>query len=214
MQNVSLDTVRRLIGAIVLIAIATTAEAGPPLICHPFQTGPAALLPWGSGPGWNTPDAKYDVRRVVADTTKLLTPDAPVLARMENLRRATIYAAHNRDTAFELVAAVLGRALTAQAAGSRDPFPFFDAAYVVEAFRQARGLHRWNPPREGDWYSRELGDLNGAPFIERALALSGNSAEIEFAASLIHQGATADAHRRKAAAAARPGSWLAKNLER
>jgi hypothetical protein len=214
MQNVSLDTVRRLIGALVLVAIASTAEAGPPLICNPFQTGSAALLPWGSGPGWNTPDASYNVRRVVADTTRLLTPDAPILARMENLRRATIYAAQNRDTAFELVTAVLGRALTAQAAGSRDPLPFFDAAYVVEAFKQARGLHRWNPAREGDWYSNELGPLSGHPFIERALALSGDNAEIQFAASLMHQGAAAEAHRRKAIAAARPGSWLAKSLER
>ena len=213
MVNVSLDTARRLIGAIALVLVAAVAEAGPPLICHPFQTGNAALLPWGAGSGWNTPDPSYDVRRVAADTTRLLTADAPILARMENLRRATIYAAQNRDTAFELLTAVLGRALTAQAAGSRDPLPFFDAAYVVEAFKQARGLHRWNPAREGDWYSKELGQLSGSPFIERALTLAGENGEMEFAASLIQQGATAEAHRRKAMAAARPGSLLARNLE-
>jgi hypothetical protein len=62
---------------------------------------------------------------------------------METLRRATIYASQRRDVAFELLTAVLGRALAAQAAGSRDPLPLLHAAYVIEAFRQAGGLHRW-----------------------------------------------------------------------
>jgi hypothetical protein len=214
MQNPSPRSLRRLMAAIALVSIANVAEAGPPLICHPFDTGSAALLPWGQGAGWNTPDASYNVRRLVADTTKLLAVETPILARMENLRRATIYAAQNRDTAFELLTAVLGRALTAQTAGSRDPLPFFDAAYVVEAFKQARGLHRWNPPREGDWYSSELGQLNGYAFIQRALTLAGNNAEMEFAASLMQQGAAAEAHRRRALAGAARGSLLAKNLER
>lgn len=201
--------------AALVLSLTGTVEAGPPLICHPFETGPAALLAWGQGSGWNTPSPSYDIRRVTADTLKLLTPDAPVLARMENLRRATIYASQSRDVAFELLTAVLGRALTAQASGSRDPLPLFDAAYVIEAFRQAGGMHAWRTRTAGEqWISRELGQLGGYPFVQRALALAGNNAEMEFAASLMQQGATAEAHRRRAVAGAARGSLLAKNIER
>jgi hypothetical protein len=88
-----------------LLAVSTAATAGPPLICHPFDAGPAAVLPWGQGPGWNTPDRSYDVERLTADTLRLLSPEAPVRARMENLRRATIYASKDRRVAAELLAA-------------------------------------------------------------------------------------------------------------
>jgi hypothetical protein len=208
-------TFRSLTAAALVVTIAAVAEAGPPLICHPFETGPASLLPWGTGSGWNTPSPSYDARRVTADTLELLTPDAPVLARMENLRRATIYASQNRDVAFELLTAVLGRALSAQASGSRDALPLFDAAYVIEAFRQAGGIHKWRRARAGEqWLSTELGTLSGYPFMQRALALAGNNAEMEFAASLMQQGATAEAHKRRAVAGAARGSLLAKNLEK
>ena len=72
--------------------MASPALAGPPLICHPFVTEGGTLIAWGDGPGWNTPDHSYDITKLVADTAGALTPDTPVLTRMENLRRATIYA--------------------------------------------------------------------------------------------------------------------------
>jgi hypothetical protein len=204
-----------LFAAAMLATVVSVAEAGPPLICHAFDTGPAALLQWGNGAGWNTPDASYDVRRVTSDTMRLLTPEAPILARMENLRRATIYASQNREVAFELLTAVLGRALTAQASGSRDPLPLFDAAYAIEAFRQAATLQRWSSARaRQEWLSKELGELTGDPFIQGALVLAGSNPEMEFAASLMRQGSAADAHRRRAQAGATRGSLLAKNLER
>src|SRR5262245_58473007 len=80
------------IGVAVFVAMSGTAWAGPPLICHPFDAGSSVLLPWGSGSGWSSADTSYDVQRVVADTLRLLSPNAPILARMENMRRATIYA--------------------------------------------------------------------------------------------------------------------------
>ena len=48
----------RVSGAVgLVVALAVAAEAGPPLICHPFTTGPAKLLPWETAAsGWNTPD--------------------------------------------------------------------------------------------------------------------------------------------------------------
>src|SRR5687768_18327176 len=38
----------------------------------------------------------YDVQQLTTDTLRLLTAEAPILARMENMRRATIYAAQNK----------------------------------------------------------------------------------------------------------------------
>ena len=87
------------------LSVAVAAEAGPPLICHAFDAGNAPLLTWGQGQGWDTPDRSYDVSRLTADTVALLTPDAPILARMENLRRATIYAARDKKAAAELMSA-------------------------------------------------------------------------------------------------------------
>jgi hypothetical protein len=215
MLNCLVKSVRIVIAAAALMLVATVAHAGPPLICHPFDTGDASLLPWAQGSGWNTPDRGYDVTQLVADTRRLLNEDAPVFVRMETLRRATIYASQRRDVAFELLTAVLGRALAEQAAGSRDPLPLLDAAYVIEAFRQAGWLHRWRTagaPDEG--LSRELGDLSGHAFMDKAIALSGGKAELEFAASLMHEGAAAADHRRRAIAGATRGSLLARNLER
>ena len=139
---------RRVLTAVValgvVLSLARAAEAGPPLICHPFDAGNAPLLPWARGQGWNTPDRSYDVQRLTADTMRLLTPDAPVLARMENLRRATIYAAQDRRVAAELLSAVLGQALTAAASGSRDALPWFDAGYLIESYRQASAIYKWD----------------------------------------------------------------------
>jgi hypothetical protein len=215
MLNATFKSVRTVVAAAALMLVATAAQAGPPLICHPFETGQTSLLPWANAPGWNTPDPSYDVTRLVADTTRLLAPETPVLPRMETLRRATIYASQRRDVAFELLTAVLGRALAAQAADSRDPLLLLDAAYVIEAFRQAGGLHRWATAASREkFFSRELGDLRGHAFMDRAITLSGGKPELEFAASLMYEGPTAAEHRRRAVAGAQRGSLLAKNLER
>ena len=83
---------------------SSAALAGPPLLCHPFDTAGAASLPWGGG--WNRIDTRYDTARLSADTLRLLATDTPVIARMETLRRAAIYAsadgAHVRDLAMKL----------------------------------------------------------------------------------------------------------------
>ena len=194
----------RLIGALALgLAWSGAAEAGPPLICHPFDAGTASVLPWGSGPGWNTPDPAYDVRRLTADTLRLLDARTPVLARMENLRRATIYATKDRRVAAELLAAVLGRALTSEARGTRDALAWFDAGHLVESYRQASHL------AGGDMLS---GTIDGYRLVQRALELTGSSAEIEFAMSLMTEGTVSAAHRRRAEAGAPVGSLLARNL--
>ena len=130
-----LKTVERLFKlaatAAVFVTMTGTAEAGPPLICHPFDTGSTAMLPWGPGPGWNTPDRSDDLQKLTADTLRLLTPSTPVLARMETMRRATIYASQDVKVADALLKAVLDRA-RATPKDSRDPMPWFDAGYLID----------------------------------------------------------------------------------
>ena len=53
----------------------------------------AAVVP---GQNWNTPDPVVRRAKLTADTLRLLSADAPILARMENMRRATIYAGQDR----------------------------------------------------------------------------------------------------------------------
>ena len=39
-------------------------DAGPPAICHQFQTGGAPSLPWAEGSGWRRTVAAYDLQRL------------------------------------------------------------------------------------------------------------------------------------------------------
>ncbi len=201
-----------------LLVLPGTVEAGPPLICHPFQTGSASLLPWGPGPGWNTPDPDYDIRRLPGDTLRLLSADTPVLSRMEVLRRATIYASNEPRVAYELLSKVLGRALDAAITGTRDAHAWFDAGYLVESYRQASHIPRGDmlSGREREsWNMRTAPvEIDGYGLLRKAIELAGPNAEMEFAASLMSQGAMSAEHRRRALAGARAGSMLARNLER
>jgi hypothetical protein len=202
----------------VFVALSGTAEAGPPLICHPFDVGSATTLPWGPGTGWNSPAPSYDVQRLTADTLKLLTPATPVLARMETMRRATIYARQDRKVSDALLKAVLDRA-KATPQTSRDPLPWFDAGYLIESYRQmksAGGAGTWEmlAGAEHLWadFHHDPRAVAGYGFVRKAIQLAGSSAEMEFAASLMQQGAVAAEHRQRAAAGAPAGSLLAKNL--
>lgn len=205
-----------LVSCAAVFMLAGTAEAGPPLICHPFDAGSAAMLPWGPGQGWNTPDRSYDVQRLTADTLRLLTPATPVLARMEIIRRATIYANQDRKVALALMKAVLDRA-KATAEGSRDPLPWFDAGYLIESYRQMKSAGPWGDMLTGvEQLSADFRNdpraVDGYAYVQKALRLAGSNAEMEFAASLMQQGEVAAAHRQRAVAGAPAGSLLAKNL--
>jgi hypothetical protein len=180
-----------------LIALPSVVEAGPPLICHPFQTEGGKLLAWGSGPGWNTPDPHYDLNRLTADTLALLDADAPVLARMENMRRAVIYASGDLQVAEQLLAAVLARATTPRA--SR--LATFDAGYLIESFKQARHL-----------FGRSITHQDGYAMVRRAIDMGAPLPELEFAAALMTEGAQSSAHMQRARAAVRAESLLAKNI--
>ena len=71
------------------------------------------------------------------------------------------------------------------------------------------------PLRPGGWAAvDETLRVDGYGFVKKAMAMGGPSAEMEFAASLMTQGAVASAHRSRANAAAARGSYLAANLAR
>ena len=211
-----LDRVFKLTAAsAVFVAMSGTAEAGPPLICHPFDVGSATMLPWAPGTGWNSPDRSYDVQRLTPDTLKLLTPMTPVLARMEIMRRATIYASQDRKVAMTLLKAVLDRA-KAVPETSRDPLPWFDAGYLIESYRQMKSAGPWEmlSGAERLWadFRNDPRAVDGYGFVRKALQLAGSNAEMEFAASLMQQGAQRPQHRQRATSGAPAGSLLAKNL--
>jgi hypothetical protein len=207
---------RSIVAAAAILVLAGTAEAGPPLLCHPFDAGAAKLLPWSPNPqSWNAIDRSYDVSRLTADTLALLTPDAPILARMENMRRATLYAAQDERVAAELLTAITAR-MQADTGKGRDPLAWFDAGYLIESYRQASLIYRWNmlnPAEKSAWKLRaEPNGLDGYSMVAKALRLVGSSPEMEFAASLMKEGPASSEHRRRAAAGAPKGSLLAKNL--
>src|SRR5256885_13392172 len=75
-----------------LLCLAILAEAGPPLICHSVEIGPAKSLPWISH-DWNLSGGEnFDTKKLVRDTLGNFSPDTPVLVRIETLRRAPPYA--------------------------------------------------------------------------------------------------------------------------
>jgi hypothetical protein len=201
--------IRSLVATAAVVFFATPALAGPPLICHPFVVESGKLIAWGSGPGWNTPDRSYDIKKLVGDTSAVLTPDSPILTRMENLRRATIYAMRDPVLAQELLKTVMGRAL----ATTSDSRAWFDAGYLIESYKQAVHLREDRKPELRAWAAvDETVRIDGYNWVKKAMAMTGTSAEMEFAASLMTQGSVASAHRAKAVAAAPKGSHLARNL--
>src|SRR5260370_7118803 len=74
-----------------VLCFATVAQAGPPLICHTIEIGQAKSLPWISH-SWNLSSGEtYDTKNLVRDTLEILSPDTPVLVRLQTFALATPY---------------------------------------------------------------------------------------------------------------------------
>lgn len=201
-----------------LMAFQQAALAGPPLICHPFDIGGARSLPW-SGPNWSHIDKTYNINRLVDDTLSLLTPETPVLVRMETLRRATVYGlmpTADRTVNSPVKDAAIARELQSRLK-ARIPDPgvksekkttaiaLFDYGYLIESYKQAG---------DGSQGVKLAGGIDGYGMIAKAIALGGGDPAMDFAAAL----AKADRagshipHLQRAAAGAPEGSLLARNL--
>jgi hypothetical protein len=216
-----MPTARRLLKPSAALAAAAllftqAALAGPPLICHPFVIESTPSLPWASAPGWRAPDRDYDVRRLTPDTLALLSPDVAIVARMETLRRATIYASGDSKAASDLLRALLARAQAPSREQRIAALAWFDAGYLIESYRQLALVDKVDLLAA---YARSgapgTAHLDGYALVEKAItATPSDAAGMEFAASLMTTDkAAAQRHRDNAAAGAAAGSLLAANIK-
>src|SRR6266478_5891777 len=202
--------------AIVLVAallcLATVSQAGPPLICHTIEIGQAKSLPWISH-SWNLGGGEnYDTKNLVRDTLGILTPDTPVLIRMETLRRATLYARKDPVAAKELLARLHARATSAESSGHPDALAWFDAGYLAEAYKQWIG-QSWMRVSKDE--QNPAAGVDGYALVKKAPALRGSDPQMEFAAALITLSGPQEEHRQhslKAIAGAKTDPLLAQNL--
>ena len=199
-----------------LLSLATPALAGPPFICHEFEIGGAASLPWTKG-DWLGLNKDYDITRVVADTDALLTASMPTLARMETLRRAVLYASRDRAIAERLVAMLTARVHAAEKAGRSDAVALFDAGYVLEAVSEIDmlGHHMGSDLAvRGKALEGMTRPDDGRALLLESAALRGDDAGIAFALALIERVESKQPHLLKARAGAKQDRLLAMNLMR
>ncbi|MGB7438153.1 MAG: hypothetical protein WBR26_19440 [Candidatus Acidiferrum sp.] len=189
-----------------LLSFATSALAGPPLVCHIFDIGSTKSLPWISHE-WNvTGSESYDIDNLVRDTISILDGDPTVLVHMETLRRATLYAQKDPNTAKRLLLSLVARSnAAADTAGSA--IAKFDVGYLAETLKQYSRITKTsgNPAQNFDGYA----------LIREAIQLRGNDAQMEFAAALITLDGPASEqieHAEKAIAGAKSDPLLARNL--
>jgi hypothetical protein len=198
-----------------LLFLATSAQAGPPLICHTIEIGQAKSLPW-TNHGWNSGSENYDLKNLGPDTLAILDSSAPVLVRMETLRRATLYARRDPQAARELLTKLFARAAAAENAGRPDALAWFDAGYLAECYKQWIGK---NMPHLTDNLPTDpnpAANLDGYALVKKAIGLRGQDPQMEFAAALITlEGTLADheQHVLKATAGAKDDPLLAQNLK-
>jgi hypothetical protein len=199
-----------------LLVIAVPALAGPPLICHAIDIGSEHSLPWINS-GWNlTGQEQYDVSHLVTDTLTLLTPNTPVLLRMETLRRATLYGQQRTAVAKELLFRLEARTRE----NPKDALAAFDFGYLAECYRQASWLRQHTDwlKVSGDPTAANLATkIDGYSWVVKAIALRGSDPQMEFAAALMTtEGARGehDRHLQNAMAGAKADAMLARNLSR
>jgi len=152
------------LAAAALLVLARPALAGPPLLCFPFDIGAAKSLPMGPQ-GWESVDPKYNISHLVDDTLALLTPQTPIIERMETLRRATVYAAKNPKQAGALLDTLQKRAAVSDANAG---LAVFDFGYLAETYKQAAFIKGSTTgiARETDGYG----------LVQKALSLTGAKA--------------------------------------
>ena len=181
------------------------AQAGPPLICHPYSIGNAKSLPWGGGSDWDSQDKTYNLANLTKDTLAILDQAPSVLVRMETMRRAVIYGARDHEVARGLLDQLKTRVSAAEKSAKPNAFAYFDYGYLLTSLKQI------------DWlYKQDLSaGVDGYEFVKRALAIDPESAEMHFAAAIMTSSPPRplerDEHLRKARAA-KSDQLLARNL--
>jgi hypothetical protein len=209
MNNPPVSLRRALIALLFGLLLPLSVHAGMPLICHPYEIGNAPTLPGGN---WKDANPSYDRTNLVHDTLALLTPDTPVLVRMETLRRAAIYATANmrgwakhgsytiedRKIAGALLAKL--RTRVTETTDQARALALFDLGFFTETLRQTN----LDPA------------LDGYDLLLKAAELRPADADVQFAlvlASAWPKRRNYSAHLTQAMAGAKPGTLLAANLE-
>lgn len=192
--------------------LLSPVHAGTPLICHPYAIGDAKSLPGSTG-DWKGVNPDYNRANLVTDTLALLTPETPVIVRMETLRRAAIYATAgmrgwstksgftDEDRAHTQAITEKLKARAESAKGADQALALFDYGFFVETLR----------------HTRVDSAVDGYAILTRARALRGADAEMEFALALAsswpnRREKEQAEHLSRARAGAKPGSLLAANL--
>ena len=184
--------------ATILTLLASSALAGPPMICHQIEISGAKSLPWGSGPNWDSKLPGHDTSKLAANTFELLTDDTPVLVRMETLRRAVIYAASTPELTKQLAGQLVDRAKRSQS-GS---LAYFDAGYFIEASHQHAMTGKPDP----------LAGMDGYSLAKKSLG-ARDVAAVEYGLALTRAFVSwPNDHYRNAVVGAQEGSLLAINL--
>lgn len=183
---------------------ATSALAGPALLCHTFDIGDAKSLPW-IGHNWNLSGSEtYNTNNLPADTIAILDGDSTVLVHMETLRRAALYGQKNPQALKQLLVRLVGRS---DAVGQDQASAFFDLGYFVATLHELHLVYKdFTNPAQG---------LDGNGLIKKAIQLRGNDPQMEFAAALITMDGPSDehnAHAKLALAGAPSNPLLLRNL--
>jgi len=204
--------VRARLASVVLsvLCVAAPALAGPPLLCHPYDIGQAASLPWDGSTSWFHGRTGYDPKNLVRDTDTLLTSSTPVVVRMETIRRAAIYASQDRQVAMTLVARFGERARTG------DALALLDAALLTETLGQLGMLGELGNFRDRAPVAKAaVAGSDGRAYLSRALAARPDDAAFQFAAAIVMADKDKKAyevHARKARAGAAQDPLVARNL--
>jgi hypothetical protein len=181
------------------------AQAGPPLICHPYNIGDAKSLIWRSGSNWDSSDPSYSTKNLASDTLAILDQTTSVLVRMETMRRAVIYGTRDHDAARTLLAKLKDREAAADKSSTPPAFAYFDYGYFLTSLKQIEWM-----------YKEDLsGGIDGYEFVKKALAIDPDSAEMHFAAAIVASAPPRPEERAehlRKARAGKPNPLLAKNL--
>ena len=147
-MNIGITTIGRIGLALSALLFPASVLAGPPLLCHPLDTAGAPTLAWG-GDGWNQARADYDLAGLGDRTEALLTPATPIIARMETLRRAAIYASRDGVVLRDLAARLETRLKTANDVEAR-ALALFDTGYLLETLQEIDRLQDYDMPGIGE----------------------------------------------------------------
>ena len=193
------------LGFLLTLFFATSAFAGPPLLCHTFDIGDAKSLPWISH-NWNLNGTEsYDTKNLSADTLDILNADSTVIVHMETLRRAALYAQKDPAAAKQLLLKLIARADSAN--NSTAAIANFDAGYFAATLDQLHWINKdfANPAQGVDAYT----------LVKKVLQAQPNEAQMNFAAALVTLDGPVSEQReyaQRAIAGARSNPLLARNL--